>query len=149
MGKYTERQSFELPIKELGLKETWHGLRRRHLSFQKLNKPVFNLARKLQAEGYTILLLSKNTPPQFNYALRKMYTRRFFKNIVNTYDLGLPKASPRTIRWALNKFKLKPSQVIMVDDQDFNLPAAKRMGVRTIYYRGFKDFKTKLLRYLN
>lgn len=149
VGRYTERQSFELPIKELGLKETWHGLRRRHLSFQKLNKPVFNLARRLQAQGYTILLLSKNTPPQFNYALKKMHTRRYFKNIINTYDLGLPKASPHTIRWVLKKFKLKPSQVVMVDDQDFNLPAAKRIGVKTIYYQSFAKFCRELTRALN
>lgn len=55
----SEIKSFELPAKELGIGETGEELRKKHLSFQKLNKPVFNLCRKLQKDGYKLLLLSK------------------------------------------------------------------------------------------
>ncbi len=144
IGKITERQSFALPIKELNLKENWQGLRRKHLSFQHLNMPVFRLIKKLQNQGYKILLLSKNTPYQFHYAIKKMAVRKHFHFIVNTYDLKLPKASPKTVRWALKKYKVKPKETIMIDDQDFNLVAAKKIGVKTIYYRNFSQFKKEL-----
>ena len=104
VGKITERASFVLPIKELGFEETWQELRQKHLSFQKLNKSVFDLCLKLQKQGYIILLLSKNTPWQFNYALDKMNIRKYFKNIINTFDLKLPKASPKTIKYVLKKY---------------------------------------------
>lgn len=148
LGKISEKESFKLPIKELELNETWRGLRTKHLLFQKLNKPVFKLCLKLQDRGYTILLLSKNTPSQFRYALRKMHIRKYFKQIINTYDLKLPKESRATITYILKKFRIKASVVIMVDDQNFNLFAARKLGVNTILYNDFKDLKFRLSRYL-
>ena len=148
LGKITEKQSFALPVKELGLKETWRELRAKHLSFQKKNKPVFNYVLKLQQAGFTVLLLSKNTPQQFNEALKKIGTRKYFKNIINTFDLKLPKASAKMIKYVLKKFKVKPEQVIMIDDQDFNLVEANKLGVKTIYYKNFKQFKKELAGYL-
>ena len=64
LGKISEGAAFRGPIKELGLKETWQQLRRKHLSFQKLNKPVFKLICGLQGRGFKILLLSKTSPLQ-------------------------------------------------------------------------------------
>lgn len=148
VGKITEQQSFQGPINELGLDETWKELRAKHLSFQKVRKPVFDLCCQLQKQGYTIFLLSKNTPWQFNYAMTKMHMRWYFKHYVNTFNLGLAKHSPKTIRWVLKKYKVKPQEVVMVDDQDFNLVEPAKMGVRTILYKGFGDFKKKLMKIL-
>lgn len=148
VGKYSERQSFELPAKKLGLKETWQELRAKHLSFQKLRKPVFRLCLDLQKQGYKVLLLSKNTVGQFNYAMRKMSIRKYFKNIINTYYLGLPKGSRKTIKYILKKFKTKPHEVVMIDDQEFNLVVAKAIGVKTILYKNFKQFRKELHRIL-
>lgn len=148
VGKITEKQSFALPIKELNLKETWQELRKKHLSFQVLNKSVFSLCLKLQEEGYTILLLSKNTPEQFNYVLKKFRIRKYFKNIINTFDLGLPKSSVKTIKYVLKKYRVKPAEVIMTDDQDFNLVEPKRLGVKVILYKNFKDMKKELAKSL-
>ncbi|MBI4050120.1 MAG: HAD hydrolase-like protein [Candidatus Doudnabacteria bacterium] len=144
LDKITERESFELPARELGLKESWRELLVKHTSFQKLRLSVFNLARDLQKQGYLILLLSKNTRGQFDYALRKMNIRRYFKNIINTLDLKLPKASTKTIRYVLKKFRVKPSETIMVDDQDFNLTEPAKLGVHTILYKNPRQLKTGL-----
>jgi HAD superfamily hydrolase (TIGR01509 family) len=148
LGKITEKQSFELPIKELGLKESWRELRKKHMSFQRKNKPVFNYVLKLQRAGFTIALLSKNTPEQFSEALKKIGTRKYFKNIINTFDLKLPKFSVKTIKYILKKFKVKPEEAMMIDDQDFNLVEASKLGVKTIYYKNFKQFKKELDSYL-
>ena len=148
LGKISERKSFELPAKELGLKETGQELRTKHIYFQKKNTPVFNYILKLQKAGYTVVLLSQNTPPQFHEALKKIGTRKYFKNIVNTYYFKLPKASAKMIKYVLKKFKVKPEEAIMIDDQDFNLVEAKKLGVKTIYYKNFKQFKKKMDGYL-
>lgn len=148
LGKISESQSFALPIKELGLKETWQELRRKHLSFQALNESVFNLCLKLQKQGYMILLLSKNTPNQFALNLKQMKIRKYFKNIINTFDLSLPKSSVKTIKYVLKKYKVKPAEVIMTDDQDFNLVEPEKIGVKVILYRNFKIFKKRLNEYL-
>jgi len=148
LGKITEKQSFELPIKELGLKESWRDLRKKHISFQKNNTPVFNYILKLQKAGFIILLLSTNTPAQFSEALKKIGTKKYFKNIINTFNLKSTKASTKTIKYFLKKFKIRPSEAIMIDDQDFNLVGANKLGVNTIYYKNFKQFKKELDSYL-
>jgi len=146
LGKITEKQSFEYAIKELGLREKWQVLRKRHLDFQKLNRPLFKFFYNLQQKGIVILLLSKNTPPQFNYAMRKMKIRKYFKNIINTFDLGLPKASPKTIKVVLKKFKVRPSQTIMTDDQNFNLVEPAKLGVKTILYKNPTRLRREVMR---
>lgn len=148
LGKISERESLLGPIREFGLKETPESIMKKHISFQVPNKPVVNLMLKLQKQGYKILILSKNTPPQFKAALKKMNTRRYFKNIINTYDLKLPKASKVTMQYVFKKFKVKPQEVIYIDDQNFNLPEAKKLGVKTIYYKNFGAMKKQLDKYL-
>lgn len=148
LGKIPENQFLQAAIDELGYPLSGKRLLKIHLSFQKLNKQVFQYCLQLQKRGYKILLLSKNTPLQFKAVLKQMKMRKYFKNIINTFDLGLPKDSPKTIWYVLKKFKVKPQEVAMVDDQDFNLKAAEKMELRTILYKNFNQFKKELERYL-
>ena len=148
LGKMSERQFYERTAKELGLKENWKQLKKIHQSFHKLNKSVFKYCVHLQNQGYTIVLLSKNLPGQFAEELKKMHVRKYFKNIINTFDLKLPKSSKKTIQYVLNIFNVKPKEVVMIDDQDFNLPEAKKLGVHTIYYENFSKFRREMTRLL-
>jgi len=141
--KISESQSFALAAKELGIKEKGSELRARHLSFQKLNRPVFALAKRLQAQGYKILLLSKNTPGQFREAAGRFGLQALFP-LINTYYLPFDKQSPRMIRYIIKKYSLKPEEVVMTDDQDFNLVYPKKIGVSTILYTNITDLKQKL-----
>lgn len=144
LGKISERESFVRALKELNMKEDWRKIRKKHLSYLVLDKKVFNLALKWQKQGYQILFLSKNVPSQFRDLLNRYQLKKYFKYIINTYDLGLPKASKKTMIHVLNKFKVKPKEVIYIDDQDFNLSEAKRMGAKTILYKGVNDLRKKL-----
>jgi len=143
MGRITEKECSNRTVKELGIEETGQQFLAKHLSFQKLNKSVFNLALWLKDNGYQILLLSKNTPGQFENLVNKYNLSKHF-NIMNTYDLRLEKKDIKVIRHVLKKFKVKPPEVVMVDDQDFNLVNPKKIGVHTILYKNFKKFKHDL-----
>jgi FMN phosphatase YigB (HAD superfamily) len=148
LGKITEKESFEKALQDLGMTENWREIRARHLGYLLLNKQVFAYVLGLQKQGLKVLLLSKNVPSQFKDIVSKYELRKYFKNIINTYDLGLPKASKETINFVLKKFKIKPREIIYIDDQDFNLPIAKKLGVNTILYKDFKSCKQKVKRYL-
>ncbi len=148
VGKISEKESFQGPIKELGLKENWKELRTIHLSFQILNKSVFKYILNLQKQGYIIQLLSKNTPYQFKYTINKLEMKKYFKYIINTYNLKLPKASKKTIQYVLKLHQIKPSETIMIDDQDFNLVEPSKLGVKIILYNNFQQMKSELKNYL-
>lgn len=141
--RISERQAFDLTAKELGIKETGRELRAKHLSFQKLNKPVFNFAKQLRGRGYKILLLSKNTPSQFNEVAGRFGLKKYF-TVINTYYLKISKESPQLIRYVLKRYRLEPEEIVMIDDQDFNLSEPKKIGVYTILYQDFSTFKKKI-----
>lgn len=140
LGKITEREFFTGALKDFAVPLPWKVVRDKHLSLQTPNKAVVNFGVKLQRRGFSVLVLSKNIPSHMRYLVRKYKLRNFFPHIINTYDLGLPKASPKTMKYILGKFSVKPSEVIMTDDQDFNLVAPKKMGVKTVLFKNTKQF---------
>lgn len=148
MGKITERQSFAFAARELGIKEDPKTFMKKHLSFQTINKSVFDYASSLKKRGYKVLLLSKNTPGQFSHVVKQYSLRKHF-DVINTFDLKLSKGSVATMKYVLKKYNVKPQEVFFVDDQDFNLPNAKKLGVNTYLYKNFKDFRKHLNKLLN
>lgn len=148
-GKINERQFFLRTLKELGFKEDWQEVRSKHISYLILDRKALNYAKSLQKKGYRVLLLSKNTPTQMKLILDKYDIRKHIKHIINTYDLSLPKEDIRTIRYVLKKFKVKPEEAVMTDDQDFNLVEAEKIGVNTILYKNLNQFKKKIEPILN
>ncbi|KKQ28174.1 MAG: hypothetical protein US42_C0001G0025 [Candidatus Magasanikbacteria bacterium GW2011_GWC2_37_14] len=93
------------------------------------------------------MLLSKNTRPQFKDInnifpeLKKI----FGKNIINTWELKLPKASKVTMLYLFNRYKVKANEVMMVDDQLINMAEAKKLGVKTVLYKELGELKREIL----
>ena len=139
----SERRSFVLTARELKIKESGEELRRRHLSYHVLNRSVFNWALARKKQGYQVVLVSKNTPPQFRHLVAKYSLKDNFK-VINTYYLDIDKKSPKMLKYILGKYRLRPEQVLMVDDQDFNLDYPKKAGSKTILYKNFSQFKQKV-----
>ena len=69
----------------------------------------------------------------------------YFK-IINCYYLKMDKKSPGMMKYILKKYKLTPAEVLMTDDQDFNLVYAQKIGVKTILYIDFISFKKQLVK---
>lgn len=138
--KITQREAWERPIKELQLPIKWKDLRDKHYSFMDINKKVINLVKKLNKETNT-LLLSKNTRTQFYDVNKILNFKSYFKHAINTWELNLPKASKETCRYIFRRFNVKPEEVIYIDDQKNNLTDAKKLGVHTIFYKNFTQFK--------
>lgn len=139
-----ELEFYDKTRQELHLEESARKLQQIHLAKNKLNKSVFDYGLSLMKRGYTVVLLSKNIPHQFKVEVRSLNVHKYYPYIVNTSELGLPKASRQTMRYLLKKYHAKPKQTVIIDDQNFNLPPAKQMGIHTIHYKNFQDFKKKL-----
>jgi putative hydrolase of the HAD superfamily len=140
MRKITQKEAWEKAVKELGLPMHWHEVRDLHYSLLGINKPMMDFAKKIGKETNT-LLLSKNTRTQFTYAEKAFGFKKYFKYVINTWELNIPKASKKTIRYIFKRFKVKPKEIIYIDDQDSNLTAARELGVHTILFKNFKQFK--------
>lgn len=136
--KITQKQAWVFALKETNLPMSDKDAKKLHYNILKLNKKLVLLARNLKCET---LLLSKNTRSQLYDLEIRFSLSKYFKNIINTWEVGLPKASIRTSKYILEKFKVQPEEVIYIDDQEENLAFAKELGINTIFYKNFEEFK--------
>ena len=101
--KVTQKQAWIRPIKELGLDIDWREVRALHYKLFTRNYKVLAIVNKVQEET-TTLMLSKNTRSQFYDTGQKLEFKKYFKNIINTYELNLPKASRKTMKLIMKRF---------------------------------------------
>lgn len=147
LGVIPERAIYQNTFRDFGWKgKNWQEVHQYHLQAMRLNQTVARYAQQLQNRGFTVLFLTKNTPTQTKFYIKKFNLKRRFPHIVNTFDLQLPKASKETVDWICATFQVRPEEVIFCDDQDQNLVEPKKAGMQVILYKNFAQFKNKLQR---
>ena len=145
----SQNEAWEKAIKELKLPLTTDQLKKIHFGLMRLNPKILNLANQLK-KNFKITLLSKNTRQQFKITKQKFpeLEKIFGKNTINTWEHNLPKASEKTVNFLSNKFKVSPKEMLYIDDQEINLAIPKKLGVKTIFYKNFKQVQTEIQKYL-
>ena len=149
LKKITQQKAWELAIKELGLPLSVQAIKDIHYRLMGVNKKVLRVAERLKKK-YDILILSKNTRGQFKDISKRFPSLRkvFGKNIINTWEYDLPKASKEAMQMVLDRFNVKPVETVFIDDQEQILQAGKEMGVHTVLYKNFEQFKKDLFTHL-
>lgn len=113
-----------------------------HLTEQQIRKQVFNSKtlppwKLLQqvAKKYPIAILTNNSRrgPETFAKLLKMDLRSY--KIINSSHLGVHKPNPQFYIKALRKLRIKPEELIFIDDVKANVVAAKKLGIKAIQYR--------------
>ncbi len=138
--KMTQADAWEKGAKETGLHINGKQVRDIHYRFIRFNPPMVNFIKN-KSKKTTTLLLSKNTRSQMYDTDKKLGYKKLFHTVINTWEINLAKASKKTMRYIFKKFNVKPAEVIYIDDQDSNLEAARELGVHTILYKNFSQFK--------
>ncbi|MFT4303058.1 MAG: HAD hydrolase-like protein [Candidatus Woesearchaeota archaeon] len=138
--KITQNQAWNKAIKELEINISVKEIKKVHYSYIRINKKTVNFAKKLKINT---LLLSKNTRSQFYETNKILGFQKYFKNIMNTWEYNLQKADKKTCLYIIKKFNIKPQEIIYTDDQKENLIEAKKLGINTILFKNFKQFKSE------
>jgi len=142
--KISQKEAWQKTVEHFKLPLTWQELRDLHYRLFKIDNRVVKLNQELYQKGYKTLLLSKNTRSQFADTCGRFGLKKKFKNVINTWELGLPKASAATLKEIMKRFTVKTSEVVYADDQQDNLADAKKMGIKTILVKNFRQFKNEL-----
>jgi len=146
--KISQKEAWQNTVDYFQLPITWQELKDLHYHLFKINSQAIELNRELNKKGYKTLLLSKNTRSQFADTCRRFGLKKKFKNVINTWELNLPKASKKTLSVVMDKFKVKSEEVIYADDQENNLVDGRNMGMKTILVKNYQQFKKELNHYL-
>ncbi len=104
----------------------------------KLNKELFNYAIKKKKQGYKIAILSD----QWWISKRALITKKFYKYfdpmIIST-DVRMRKPDLKIYRLTLKKLKLPAKQTVFIDNRDWNIKPAKKLGMKTVLFKNNKQ----------
>ncbi|MBU0958873.1 MAG: HAD family phosphatase [Nanoarchaeota archaeon] len=102
------------------------------------NMGLYHKAWKLKKQGYKIAILSD----QWNLskpALAPKRTMKKFDVVMISCEVGLRKPNPEIYKRTLRQLKVHAKEVIFIDNQEWNLKPAKKLGMKTILFKNNKQ----------
>lgn len=139
-GKISEKKA--LRIMARNLKTTIPKLRKLYLKayrkYYTLNKKILEFAFKKKKQGYKIAILSD----QWWLSKKALFSRDFYDKFdatVVSCDVGIRKPNPKIYRLTLKKLKVKPKESVFIDNQKWNIKAAKKLHIKTVFFKNNKQ----------
>jgi epoxide hydrolase-like predicted phosphatase len=72
-----------------------------------------------------------------------------FDDIVLSFRVGIAKPDPEIFKLASSRLGLRPDECLFIDDLEKYLFGARKVGMQTLHYKNFEDFKDQLTYVLN
>jgi HAD superfamily hydrolase (TIGR01549 family) len=109
----------------------------------KEKEEMFDLAKRLKENGYTVGFLSNTELPAMNFFYEMGYGTIFQSPI---FSCAVNKAKPEKDIYLLTAKNLgiSPESAVFIDDRTNYLEGAKEAGMETILYESTEQVKTKL-----
>jgi len=100
------------------------------------------LVRRLE-KNYRLGMISNSDPVNApNYA--KKGWLKPFEFLALSHELGILKPNPAIYKIALKKMKVPAKECLFIDDQKICLKPARKLGMKTIWFRSLKQLKKEL-----
>lgn len=93
---------------------------------------------------YQTALLTNASHEYIKSLTDKVELSDIFDEIIISSEIGLAKPDPKIYHYALEKLNVKPGESVFVDDTVKHIDAAKNIGINSILYQDFPQFKKKL-----
>jgi len=103
----------------------------------KRNNELFDFAFKLKRK-YKIAILSDQWHASKRALIKKEDARRF-NVVVVSCDVGMRKPNPKIYKLTLKRLKMKPEEAVFIDNRDWNIIPAKKLGMKTVLFRNNKQ----------
>ena len=139
-GKISEAKSLSIISKNLKINKTklQKTIRQQYKKHFSENKELFKTALKFKKSGYKIAILSDQWAFSKEVLVHKKYYKKFFPVIISC-DVGMRKPDMKIYKLTLKKLKLKPYETIFIDNRNWNLDPAKKLGMKTILFKNNKQ----------
>ena len=104
----------------------------------KKNKKLYGVAKKLKKQGERVGILSD----QWYFSEDVLMSRKDMKGfnpIICSCDVGMRKPNPKIYKMLIKKAGLKSNEILFIDNRDWNMPPAKKLGMKTILFKDNKQ----------
>ena len=102
------------------------------------------ILRELKEKGYNLYVLSSFIKEAFAYVRKKYDFFSLFDGILLSYQEKLIKPEKEIYQKLVDRFDLNPEECIYIDDHDFILKPAEKLGMKTIHFTENTDLKNEL-----
>lgn len=143
-GTITEYAFKKTVAKEFGLKLSKVKWEPRNYGVM-VNSELISMVKGLKKNNYTVGLLTNVSRSFYLDLQRRMDLDLFDYRFVSAY-LRMAKPDERIFAHALNKMRLKPSQVFFIDDTAKNIEGAVQIGINAIQFTTEEELKKALSR---
>jgi len=110
--------------------------------YYEFNEELLTFYKKLK-RNYSVNIFTLGSI-QKNSAEVKKRIRNIFDNVFSSKDLGLNKNDSRSYILIAKKLHKKPEEILFIDDQEENIKAAKKMGLKTVLFENTHMLLSKL-----
>lgn len=143
-AKITRDQFWKKVLDKLNLKEDINTLEEQWINGYELIEGtrdiIFELTKK-----YNVYYLSDNVRERVEKINDKYNFLKWFEGGIFSHEVGVRKPNPEIYKYALNKIRAKPEEVVFIDDKQTALDPAKEMGMITILFENPEQLKQKLV----
>ncbi len=109
------------------------------------NKQLFEKAFELKNKGYKIAVLSD----QWHFSQEALMPKKLYKKfdeVVVSCDVGVRKPNPKIYKLILKKLKLPAKSCLFIDNQEWNIKPAKKLGMKTILFKNNEQLFRQLFK---
>ena len=100
----------------------------------KKNRWLFKQLFVLNKLGYKTAILSDQAPMSYEIFEKKYHLSRRVDVAVWSEKVKMRKPNPKIYKLCLKHLNLKPNQAVFVDDREWNLVPAGKLGMKTILF---------------
>lgn len=106
-----------------------------------LNQELLDYFKSLKTKFSVNIFTSADT-----YKLPEVFNllTPVFDNFFYSVELGVKKTDPATYQMLAQKLKVKPEEIVFIDDEDKNTEAASQAGLKTVLYKDNQSLLAQL-----
>lgn len=146
-GLITEEQLKDRIEKDHGIKpEVMDRMSESWRNTLKLMPETINIVKKLKGK-YKLVALSNVDENTTKICLDRFNFYHHFDEVVLSWKVHLRKPEPEIYEYVLKIMNLKPEEVVFIDNYPVNLPAAKKMGIKTVLFKNPKQLERDLKKF--
>ncbi len=132
-SKITPEEFYKRIKERIGLKLDYNAFVEKFENMFTLNHDVYNLLIKLKNK-YKVYALSNVNKIHFDYLHNKYKFLDIFHDITLSYKVKARKPDKKIYEYAINKAKVKPNEIVYIDDIKEFSDMATELGINGINY---------------
>lgn len=101
------------------------------------------LLRELSEHGFGLFCLSNMSHDTYNHLKGREFFK-YFDDIIISADVKMIKPDIQIFEYALDRFKLKASETVFIDDSEPNIIAAQSLNIHCVHFSRTADCYRKI-----